>query len=217
MSSYLHVDSTWRDRLEFPNPAEFIIPLNVVDSWRTVDRTVYPVDKHCVSRYEGMVHTVELLNLTVPDTAVISTITNATFNGNSVQTSSTISITDAPFIYVALQNTSENTDKRLTNTLEGGVNSKFKNLADAVFVVYYDKTRNGWVHFESGMTQSYRINFKREIKFRLFDNTGQTLQITDTTPPTFPIASQQVSALFDITPYVRDDRYDKLPAGTYKS
>lgn len=208
MSTQIHVDSTWRNRNEYPNPAEFIISIDMINSWRTVDRTVQPVRPHNKMQATNMLHTVKLLNLTIPNVAVANTITNATLQGSKFVTTTTIAVMDAPFIYVSLHSADMVNDSRLVNTLEGGRNSYNRTLKDAVFVAYYDKTQNNWIQYKTNMLQSYRLDTTKELKFRLFDNTGQTLQLTDTSPPTYPNGAVQVNAVFEVTPYIRDDRYE---------
>jgi len=208
MSTQLHVDSTWRNRSEYPNPADFIIPVDIVKDWRTVDRTVQAVRPHDKLQATNMSHTVKMLNFTIPSVAIAHTVTNATIQGVKIVTTTTIGVLDAPFLYIALQPANMTNDTKLINTLEGGKNSNNKTLKDAVFVAYYDKTQNNWLQYKCNMLQSYRLDMTKQLSFRVFDNTGQTIQITDTAPPEFPDASVQINALFEITPYIRDDRYD---------
>ncbi len=199
MSTHFHVDSTWRDRTTFPNPAEFIIPVEVANDWITTNRTVQAVRPHNKAQVTNIVHTIKLLNITIP------------FDfGGEVGTSF---IDNHPFIYVAFQSTSMYKDMKLINTLNSGRNAGNKvSLKDAVFVAYCDKTQGGatssWIQYKCNMFQTYRINLKDALTFRIFTNDGKTLGIVDTVPPESIDTAKQVNALFEVTPYVREDRYD---------
>lgn len=223
MSTQIHIDSTFRNRSEWPNPADFEIYSGITKSWRTIDRTIQAVRPHDKLQATNLLHTVRLLHLTLPATGVGTVLTNATFvstatvgvnafNGPFVTTATT-GVGNLPFVYVAFHSTRFRDDK-LMNTMEGGLNSYNKSLKEAVFTAYLDKitlqtnsTIPMWYHYKTHMIQSYRINTDDDMHFRVFDNTGNVIFITDTTPPTFPNASQQVNALFELTPYVRDEAY----------
>lgn len=223
MSIQVHVDSTWRNRREYESPADFAIPLDIVDSWKTVDRTVQAVKSCNQPQIVNALHTVKLLHITIPASAVGTLITGATFVADPIyQTTQTGLVADMPFIYVAF-NSLNMRDDSLINTMEGGKNSANKSLKQASFVCYLDKiqfktgtTLPMWLQYKTPMLQSYRIDTKNNLRFRVFDNTGNTLIISDEVAPTFPDASHQINALFELTPYIRDDRYDNHLASVYR-
>lgn len=209
MSTHFHIDSRWRDRKNYPNPAEFFIPVEVTNGWRTENRTVQAVRPHDKQQVTNMVHTVKLLNLTVP----------YDFGG----TTGTAFVDFYPFVYVSLQSTTMYKDNKLINTLENGNvvnktvdidgNLKTVSLKDATFVAYCDKIQGGlngpaWIQFKSSMIQTYRINLKDGLTFRVFTPDGQTLSIVDIEAPENADPSKQVNALFEVTPYARDADYD---------
>jgi len=211
MSIPLHVDSRWRNRNNDnnTNPAEFDIPVEVTEKWQTANRTVQAVRPHNKMQATNMVHTVQLLNLTIPYDI-----------GGSVGTTAYNLI---PFVYVTLRTTSSTyTDEGLVNTLEDGrtvnvtpdllgVDSK-TSLRDVTFVAYCDKLQGAspqtWIQFKCNMYQTYRINLKNSLKFRVFTPDGKTLPIVDNAATSAVLPARQVSALFEFTPYVREDRYD---------
>lgn len=209
MSTHFHIDSTWRDNTVFTNPAEFNIPVEVSNDWVVRNRTVLPVRPHHGERMPNMVHNVKLLNLTIPYDF-----------GGSVGTSF---LDSHPFVYVAFQSTTMYKDAKLINTLnnryiENPTTSRVS-LKDAVFVAYCDKlqtTGNGisWIQYKCNMTQTYRINLKDSLSFRVFTNDGITLDITDTSPAID--STKQVNALFEVTPFVRDGEFDNHNSAIYQ-
>lgn len=91
-------------------------------------------------------------------------------------------------------------------------------LTDAVFVAYLDKVQGFYPNssgnifpkfatYKCNMTQTYRINQKDSLKFRVFTPDGVTLPIVDNPYPQPINPLRQVNALFSVTPYVRDDKY----------
>ncbi len=218
MSIPLHIDSRWRQRSNEDNlnPAEFFISAEVVQKWQSVDRTVQAVRPHDKMQVTNMVHSVKLLNLTVPYD--FGGAVGATFNNI------------APFVYVNLQSTSMYKDMRLVNTLEDGrvvnqgpdilgANTK-TSLKDVTFVAYCDKVQGtgpNWIQYKCGMTQTYRLKLDDALTFRVFTGDGKTLPIVDNAPPDDIDPTKQVNALFEITPYVREDRYDNHLVTLYNS
>ena len=194
MSVHFHVDSTWRDRSQFSNPAEFSIPIEITNSWRTMTRTVQAVRPHCQDPVTNLTQSVKLLNLTLPYTDALIA---------------------KPFVYVSFQSNTMYKDMRLINTLENGLdNTNQTSLKDAIFVAYCDKiqtdaTTGNWIQYKSSMTQTFRLNTKDSLSFRVFDNTSTTIPFTLEDDPDVAVDPlNQVNALFEVTPYVREDRYD---------
>lgn len=217
MSTYFHIDSTWRDRTLYPNPAEFLIPIEVAKGWRTPNRTVQAVRPHNKMQVTNMSHSVRLLNLSIP------------FNfGGDIGTTF---VDTNPFIYVTMQSTSYYKDMKLINTIENGniVNEVLDasgnitkvSLKDAIFVAYCDKLQGGdtssWIQYKCNMIQTYRIDQQDAISFRVFGADGKTLTIIDTQPPTAINKARQVNALFELTPYVREEAYDNHFVTLYNS
>ena len=209
MSTHIHIDSRWRDRSkdDNTNPAEFLIPVEVSQKWKTLNRTVQAVRPHDKMQVTNMVHSIKLLNLTIPHD----------FGGEI----GTTFINLAPFVYVTLQSTTLYKDMGLVNTLEDGriVNETLDlsgnitktSLKDVTFIAYCDKLQGSgpdWIQYKCNMTQSYRIHLKDALRFRVFTPDGKTLPIVDATPPNPINPAKQVNALFEVTPYVREDRYD---------
>jgi hypothetical protein len=198
MSTFFHVDSTWRDRTEFANPAFFITPLEVTKDFVTSDRTVVAVKQHNEMLITNMSHSIRLHQLVLP----------YNMGGTIGTTFSDIT----PFVYVSFRNVSGMmySDKKLINTLNNGVNyDTGVSLKDAVFVAYFEKNQGNFSYYKCHMLQTYRMDLRNAFAFRVFTNTGKTIPImTDTTPPTPLNPLAQVNALFEVVPYAREERYD---------
>ena len=190
MSIYYFIDSTWRDVTEFPNAGEFEIPISVAQGWHTVYRSVMATRSYCEKVPLNFVFNVTLLNLTLP--------VGFTFPEGSL---SEAYGDNPPMLFVEFRNVNAYTDRGLINTNE--VVGTDPSLKDAVFVAYFDKNQGGeWLQFKSCMTQTYRIDPKDAMEFRVFSNFNDTVQVVDSVPPAAP---NPILALFQLTPYVRED------------
>lgn len=223
MSTFVHVDSRWRDRsnTDNANPAQFEIPNSVVKGWRTKDRTVLPVRPHDKVQATNLVHNVNLLDLTVP------------YDIGGDVSNNIVNL--CPFLYVELDNGEYNQDKKLINTLENGLTTNTTpsllgptiskvTLKDSTFLAMFDKVQfsntgeGAWIHYKgNGMNQVYRIDTTQSLKFRVFSYDGVTLPIVDNAPPTEIIPARQISAFFELTPYVRDADFDNHNVPLYSS
>lgn len=209
MSTHIHVESIWRDRGIYSNPAEFTIPNEVVKKWKTTNRTVQAVRPHHKMQTTNIKHNVDLKHLTLP------------YDFGGATSSGAIEV--LPYVYVQF-NSVVHSDKRLLNTMEEGrvVNQTLDlsgnlvvtSLKDATFIAHYDKVQESsdsvkrWIHYKSHMTVTMRIDVDSEIEFRVFSPDGKTLPIYDNDTSTNINRYRQVSALFEITPYVRDGDFD---------
>jgi len=210
MSTHIHVDSRWREREVHPNPAEFTIRNEIVEKWRTSNRSVQAVRPHNKRQVTNLTHTVELRHLTLP-----YDFGGATASG---------AIEELDFVYVSFQPASMYGDTRLLNTMEEGriVNQTIDlsgnlvttSLKDATFVARCDKVQESsggvkrWVHYVCDMNVTMRFDPQREINFRVFSSDGKTLPIVDNDTDSNINRYRQVNAVFEITPYIREGEYD---------
>lgn len=182
MSTFYSINSLWRDVAMYPSPADFEIPTSVSSKW-TMNRTVQATRTYCENVPINFVYNVALTNLTLP-----ASFTTTAYGSNP------------PYLYVEFRNVNKYNDKRLINTNETDTDITLK---DAVFVVYFDKLIDDvWAQFKCTMVQTYRIDPQAAMKFRVFDDQNETVIIVDTDPPSPEL---QVSALIQMTPYVRED------------
>jgi hypothetical protein len=198
MSTYLHLDSTWRNN---GTPTEFLVSSSVSENWNTSARTVLAIKPHETDKYvANLVHTIKIASITLPYTYG--------------PTNSSIIIDQYPYLYVGLKS-NKYSDNYLINTIEKTKNNNSgisaPQLRDAVFVITYDKTQGStvppnWVQYKCCMNQTYRYDPKDALYFRIFTNDGKTLDIRDSSGNINPL--RQVNAVFEVTPYVRDAKHD---------
>lgn len=232
MATFIELDSKFRDRTQFSNPAEFIVQAKQTSGWSSLLKDTVCV-KNCNDRQLcNMLYCVELEYLILPNRIVDSngtTVTNISldpYNNPLHQTNNAI--------YISF-GTEKYTDGNLIRTI-GSVHK------EAVFSAFPSSTFVGdlvggqaveWIRYETKMKQCIRINPQKPvINFRIFTN-----QLPQTDGPFSPIIggplngfssrensvriynddlittalpdpTLQIRALFSITPLVRDGDYD---------
>lgn len=184
MSSFIDVDSYWRDRATYQNPAEFDITAKQINGWVSRSRTVRANPQNPNNQPYEFATSIEIINLTIPyttDTAVL------------------------PRVYIDMHSELYK-DIYLINIADR-VNK------DARFICTFDKIQNDnmgnptWIHYKCGMEQVCRFGRDSPIKFRVFDRNGVTLPLTDDLPPNPPNDLAQITTTFKITPYIKDGDY----------
>lgn len=183
MSKFIHLDSQFRDRQVFPNPANFkLTSTNELIGFDFSARTVQSTAGNPRDRQVVFANNVELKSLILPRSATLVI---------------------EPIIYVDFH-CSKYDDSWPINTIKG------KN-SDGRFIAEFDKiqfaadgTTPLWIHYKCKMNQVMRFEVGQPLVFRVFDRTGVTIPIVDAIPP-LPINSAvQVFCTFCITPYSRD-------------
>ena len=118
MSTFFAIDSRWRDRTQYPSPAEFDIGVEVARGWRTFDRTVTAVVPQCGNQITNLVHDVKLVKLEVPWNVNVSLgtwLVNSSSNATLISGSGVITLESVPYLYVEFRSTSMYNDKALIN------------------------------------------------------------------------------------------------------
>lgn len=234
MSTFIELDSKFRNRECFSNPAEYRVDACQTAGWSNLIRDVQCVRPCSKKEACNLLFCVKLLKLAIPtrivDTAgdTVSIIAEDPFN-NAVTR-------DVNCLYVHFS-TSRYTDSNLIRT----INNEHR---DATFVAVPMRTFVGapdgggnsveWTFYESHMLQCIRLEDKKPvITFRVFTNQLQAFDgpfaaITGGVPiPGFTQSSNsvriyddnlattvlpnprlQIRALFELTPYVRDGSYE---------
>jgi hypothetical protein len=186
MASFLDLDSTFRDREQYINPAQYVIPPDKSEVWFSQARMTSEVGSLSPVLPLDFVTNIKLLILTIP-----------------YDTSSTAIY---PIVYVDMHGLFYN-DSRLISAIDG-------HHASDKFVCYFHQIVNNssgdptWIQYKCNMTQAMRFKRNDSVVFRISDNLGQTLSITDTLPPSGPNPLMQTFATFSITPYLKDFRYN---------
>lgn len=191
MSSFIDLDSIWRDREMFPNENKYGLTPNQIETWFRESRTVRAFPQEPSTRPVEFATTINMKYLSLPYTDILSTF---------------------PRIYVNFS-CREYKDVRLINTIDG-------RLPEAKFICQFDKVQNDsagnpiWLHYKCEMEQTMR--FKRDdiITFELTSRNGSTLPQNDNPPNEEPNSNVQTLATFEVTPYIRDGDYDNHMAAT---
>lgn len=191
MSSFIDLDSIWRDREMFPNENKYELTPNQVESWFRKSRTVRAFPQEPSTSPLEFATTVNLRYLTLPYTDELSLI---------------------PRVYVNFSSR-EYKDIRFINTIDG-------RLPEAKFICQFDKVQNDsfgnpvWIHYKCVMEQTMRFKRDDTISFEITSRNGNTLPQNDNPPIDEPISNIQTLATFEVTPYIRDGDYDNHMAST---
>lgn len=206
MSVPILIDSKDRDRTLYSNPAEFTINSSQTAGWSSLTKDVLCVRPCAKKNVCNLLYCIRLVSLTLPGTAT------DTAGGDLRDTQ--------PYIFVRLS-TSTYPDRGLIRNIDS--TSKI-GANDATFVCVFEKAQGAgeeWFQYKCAMTgQCLRFDpEKPQIEFRVFTregspaiplsggNTTNTVLITDNALPNNINPARQVSALFEVTPYVRDNEF----------
>lgn len=185
MSNFFDLDSQWRYRETYPNPAKYEITGDQIRSWFRQARTVraqpqnpntYPLEFSTV---------VNIHYLTLPYFA---------------------DLLDEPRLYVNIRSKLYN-DIHLLNAIDG-------RQPDAKFVCEFDKVQLDsadtpiWVHYKCTMSQAMRFRRGDSIIFEVTDRVGAVIPNQDTLFPDDADPQKQILCTFEITPYIRDGIFD---------
>lgn len=184
MATFIDLDSTYRDRQQYPNPAEFVVGKDQLINWFRQARTVRAFPQQVSQRQMEMVDTIKLIHLVVPYQA---------------------DIMDVPIIFVEFTS-QKYKDKSLVSTMNN-------NHPTIKFICEWDKVQNdsagdpAWIHYKTNMSQVMRFSRDFPIYFKLTFTTGNVLDITDTVVPEPINPAVQIHATFEVIPYIRDDEF----------
>lgn len=176
MTTFISIDSIFRNRTENPNPADFVIPIAETQGWASENRTIQSVRPHKGRIIPDLLHELTLLKLSIPYDATLL---------------------NEPYLYVEFSVTNTQATN-LINTLGNTTNGvKLKN---AIFQVWFDKIQptNLYILYCCSMSQVIRFDPKASYRFRIFDRFGTTITVVDTSPPTPIDPLKQVSASIQI-------------------
>jgi hypothetical protein len=183
MSTFVHLDSGQRNVVQYPSPADFDVTAKQVSSWWPQARTVRAYPQEIQNKQYEFVTSIKLSHLILPYTAQLA---------------------NEPLIFVEFHSSTYH-DRGLISTIDG----EFPKIT---FVAEWDKTQNNssapaWIHYKCNMTQAMRYKRDKPLKFKIVLRDGTVPVITDNTPPVLPNPALQISATFEMIPYIRDDEY----------
>jgi len=185
MATFIDLDSIWRDREVNPNPAEYELRPQQVETWFRGARSVRAHPQNPNLQPLEFATTVNIRYLTVPYTEFLAGI---------------------PRLYVDLHTVKYN-DIHLIQTIDG-------RHPTARFICAFDKIQNDaggeplWIHYACRMEQTMRFKRDDPVVFRVMTRDGSVLPNTDTLVPEDPDPNKQILATFEITPYIRDGDYE---------
>ena len=184
MATFIDLDSSYRDRQQYPNPANYTVKDDQMSSWFTQGRTVRAFPQEIPKRQLEFVASLKLIHFVLPYSTALSGM---------------------PIIFVDIH-TQRYKDRSLISTIS--------NMHPSIkFVCEFDKyqvdsTGNPvWIHYKTNMNQVMRFSRKSALTFTVILLDGSVLFIQDNLPPLDPNASVQVHATFEVLPYIRDDEY----------
>ena len=185
MSNYIDLDSIWRDRIDYPNPANYQLTPSQIATWFKAARETRSAPPVPTTRALEFVTSVRIEVLTLPYDA---------------------RMLDFPRVYVDFHCSSYD-DKYLINSIDG-------KQADARFICVLDKVQTGstgdplWMHYKCPMDQVLRFRRDDPVVFKVLTRDGSVIPFYIDSDPTVPIDPlKQVLATFTITPYLKDAHF----------
>ena len=185
MSTFVDLDSMWRDREAFPNENSYELGPRKIDSWFRSARTVRAFPMNPNLQPLEFSTTVNIKYMTIPYSETVA---------------------DFPRLYVDFHS-KKYRDIHLINSIEG-------RQSDAKFICVPEKIQNDvngnpiWMHYRCTMEQAMRFERGDQISVSIMTRNGTVLPQLDNPPEDEPDPSKQTLLTFEITPYIRDGDYD---------
>lgn len=184
MSTTVHLDSTFRDRAAYTNPAQYTLSPDDVAAWSSRpiitratagDRRQIPAD---------MVKSVNVASVTTPYVA---------------------SLVGEPVLYLELYTLDHRSDGMI-NTI-GGQNGRARFVLRQNRIQVDSLGAPVWIHWYAEGERVYPFSFRQPITVRIFQRTGATIPLTDAAASSPPDLSRQTLITLQVMPYTRDADY----------
>jgi hypothetical protein len=185
MTSFIDLDSLWRDRDNYPNPCDYEVTPSQIETWFRNAREVRAFPQKVIQRPLEFVSALTIQLLTLPYHTDLASL---------------------PRIYIDFHCRKYN-DKYLINSIDA-------RQSDARFIcvqdrIQYDNNNNPiWIHYRSSMEQTMRFKRDEPVVLRITTRDGTILPYfidLDLTQPMDP--TRQTLVTFSIIPYIRDNDY----------
>jgi hypothetical protein len=185
MSTFIDLDSIWRDRLTYPNPAFYEVTPDQVNTWFASARSIRATPQNNNTRPLEFATDVSLQVLTLPYNSTLVTY---------------------PRIYLDFHSKLYN-DRFLISTING-VNPEARFIC-VLDKIQYDSNNNPiWMHYRSTMKQTLRFKRDDSVVFAITTRDGSILPFFIDNNTDLPIdPTQQTLATFELIPYIRDAKY----------
>jgi len=187
MSTVIDIDSLYRDKFNYENPAEFEITASQVETWFSSNRTTRATAMNPASSPYEASTSIKLDRLIIPYTAQLAL---------------------EPRLYVDFQS-----NRYKSIMVINAIDGKHPNAKFVLDFSHYQDNDAGdhiWIHYKSNNEQVMRFRHKDPIKFRVSDRYDNTLPLTTLDSPVGSAAlpEAQVMATFVLTPYILDGTYN---------
>lgn len=184
MADFIVLNSIFRDREQYPNPANFVVGSEQMKDWLPQPRAVRAFPSEVSNRPLLFVNTLKILHLVLPYQADLQ---------------------DLGLVYVNVFSQKFD-DKNLVYMMEAS-------MPQIKFVCEWDKTQNdsagdpAWIHYKTNMSQVMRFAKNTPVTFQIYKPDGSIVSINDNLPPTPADPTKQVFATIEVVPYQRDDEF----------
>jgi hypothetical protein len=184
MSSFIDLDSVWRDREEYPNENDYMVTSKQTQTWFETSRSVRAFPANPSTQPLQFVTSVKIKILTLPYSEQLAAL---------------------PRVYVDFHSIRYN-DIHLIQAIDG-------KQADARFIAIIDRIQYDsnnvplWIHYKCDMEQVMRFAQGYPVIFRLSTRDGSVLPQTDTTVPDPPNPVQQTLCTLETVPYLLDNSF----------
>ena len=185
MSSYIDLDSIWRDREVYISPANYELTPKQVESWYNHARQISGYHQNPTLHTQEFSTSVQLKYLTLPYSAELE---------------------DEPRIYVDVHSRKYR-DRNLINAPDA-------RQPDAKFICQLDNiqfdsnAQKKWMHYTCIMEQVMRWRRNDPIVIKITDRYGNVVNIVDNPLPDDPDPDKQTFLTLELIPYIRDGSYD---------
>lgn len=185
MATFVFLDSSFRDREMFANPADYAVTAAQIGTWFTAPTTVSALAQNPATQSRDFKKTVNVKYVITPYDSDLAAAPVLFLDFHSYR---------APPQY-------------MLRTING-------HNRNCQFVLVQHKIQNDdignpiWIHWEArGAEQTVAFARDDTVVFSLSTATGVPLAIVDNPLPDELDPSKQTRALFEITPYARDNDY----------
>lgn len=184
MSSYIDLDSYYRDRESYPNENAYELLPDQVQLWTKQPRQTVTFSRNPGLRPLEFVVTIRLISIQLPYSADIA---------------------DIPKIYVNFESKNYK-DVRLVDAI-GGIHSDVKFVCSFDKLQYDALNNPAWIHYKCRMIQTMRFEKGEPVIVSITTRSGMVLPQQDNPPSLPPIPSKQSLLTFQITPYELDGAF----------
>ena len=193
MSNWIYLNSIYRNRTDYPSPADYTVDPKQLVGWFKTSRTTSNIPPPN-PRMQEYVTSVTVDHIVIPYDANLQKL---------------------PYLYLDVHSQNQN-DSAIVATI-GGTVPEMRFLCE-VGHVQFDNTTNTplWMHLHVKMDQQLRLRRDLPLVIRIYDDSGITIfspgsrsaLIIDETPPVKPDIYRQTHIAMKLVPYVHDGSFD---------